>query len=261
MSYLTAILRMCWIGICALSMLALTRLRFEMDQTPGWLDGFVWAGMVFGYHFTSRLRWQRTLAWAIGLGGFYCYLRLNWQMEGMVLIPLLIWGAYYGWQKPGNAGWRSRPFLKPLAIAVAWAWVTVLLPLPPDDWLKAVFMFGARAGFVFALALAYDLHDRAYDLQHGLKTLAAQLDAYRTLRLGDLGMAVSGICAVLHCLLNPCFHIGTLAVLLSLGGSAWLIRWLFRQDWLEPWRKALIDALMPFQWLLALAMTWLSVHL
>jgi 4-hydroxybenzoate polyprenyltransferase len=255
-NYLSAILQIFWIGLCALSMLSMTRLRFGIPQDPGWLDGFVFGGMVFGYHFTRRERWRKVIAWMMGALGFLCYLQLPGAVQLMAWVPGLVWGAYYGWQKPGNAGLRGMPYLKPLAVAFAWAWVTVMLPLPQALWASAAFVFGARAAFVFALALAYDLHDKAYDAKHGLTTLAGRWDSRQTFQLIDWAMVAAGVFAVLHGFGDGRFWWCTIAVLVSLAASDLLIRWFFRRADLEPWRKVLIDALMPLQWLVAVGLGW-----
>jgi 4-hydroxybenzoate polyprenyltransferase len=215
--------------------------------------------MVFGYHFTRRERLFQVMAWSMGLLGLVGYLMLPAATQLMALVPGLVWGAYYGWRRPGNAGLRAMPYWKPFAVAFAWAWVTVILPLPAVPWKEVVFVFGARAAFVFGLALAYDLHDKAYDTRHGLMTLAGRWDARQTLRMIDWSMVVSGLCAVLYSVGRPWWWWSTTAVLLSLAGSDLLIRWLFSQTRLEPWRKVLIDGLMPLQWLIAVGLAWWNV--
>lgn len=251
-----------WIGVCALSMLAQTRLLLDMSLSPGWLDGFVLGGVVFAYNFTHHDRPRKTMAWLAGLLGGVCFLlslrasafgqpsalAVDWQVAA--LFPAALWLSYYGLQKPGKGGLRGMPVVKPFVVAVAWGWVTVMLPVPPEEWGRAAGILLGRSAFIFALALAYDLVDLEYDRRHGLSTLAGKLGFEKTFYLifSALLLAAFFSCA------NVIFRIYglnvALGLLFSLAFSAWWLRHLFRKTGWSNWQKMLIDATMLWQFLM-----------
>lgn len=250
------ILRHLWIGLCALSMLAQTRLLLGMSLRLTLLDGFVFGSAVFAYGFTHPDRRVKTGAWLAGAVGGLCYLLAllkpappAWPMT--VLIPLVLWLAYYGLRRPGNAGLRAVPVAKPFAVALAWGWVTVMLPLPPEAWPGATGVLTGRSAFIFALALAYDLADLDYDRRHGLKTWVGQLGARRTFGLAGVALALAILCSIA----NVAFGVYGIAMAtglsVSLLLSAWYLRHLTTGGGGQPyWRKWWIDALMPVQFLM-----------
>jgi len=252
MSRLRAIFRLCWIGACALTMLAQTRLLLGLSVAPGWLDGFVLGGAMFAYNFTHPDRRLRVGAWLSGLLGGVCLLFSvligHWQV--MVLIPIVLWLLYYGLRRPGTAGLRGVPVAKPVAVALAWAWVTVLLPLPPERWDDAVVIFIGRSAFIFALALAYDLVDLAYDRRVGLLTLAGKLGFQKTFLLINSALVLATACCCANFFLKIYGLEMAMALFASLMFSAWWLRLLFQKTIWQGWEKALIDGLMVLQFIL-----------
>lgn len=186
-----------------------------------------------------------------------------WQMPAfarwVALVPAGLWGLYYGFRRPGNAGGlRARPAVKPLAIALAWAWVTVLLPLEARYWQAAGVLVLGRAAFVFALALAYDLTDLEYDRRHRLTTLAGRLGERRAFRVLDVALVCSGGCvAANYCLSNYSLP-AALALLISLLLTAWSVRLALHRVGAAVAQKFLIDGLMVLQVGLVWAFTRLS---
>ena len=255
MSFLIAMLRFFWIGLCALAMLSATRLLLDLPLRPDRLDGFVFGATLFVYHWTQARKWQRYLAWAMGFLSFVCFLYLDGPVKIVALVPALIMAAYYGWRRPGNKGLRMRANLKPHAVAFTWAWVTVFLALSPDLWLKAIFLFAGRAGFIFALALAYDLHDRNYDLQHGMATLANQRSVRTVMRLMYGALFVTVCFAALNYSLDIISLKSICALIFALALSAGLLNLFFRLSGIESWRKLLIDGLMILHWLVLVLFT------
>ena len=162
-------IRVFFIGVCALAMALQTRMVLGMPLSPGLLDGFIFGGSLFGYYCTHPDRRFRRSAWAFGFLGGLCF--LFWVKSAgdviIALIPMFFWLAYYGFRRPGNAGLRSSLLAKPMTVALAWAWVTVFLPIPIEIWHRAWAMFFVRTAFVFALALAYDVSDMGYDRRFG----------------------------------------------------------------------------------------------
>jgi 4-hydroxybenzoate polyprenyltransferase len=242
--------RMVWIGACALGMVALTRLLLDLPAGPPGLDGFVFGATVFAYHFAHPEPTVRRAGWVAGGLAGVCYLFLPWTTQLAAAGPLLLWGLYYGLLRlPRWRGLRSRPVAKPLTVTLAWAWVTVLLPLPPERWAAALPLFTGRATFIFALALAYDLLDLDYDRHRGLATLAGQLGPPATLRLVNLALMVAAACVGVNFALHYYRLPATLAMVLSLALSAWVIRRLLGSGLTLEWQKVLVDGLMVMQFM------------
>lgn len=237
-----------WIGVCAVALLWQSHyLSFGSPAPSLWLTGFVGAATVFGYNFAGppRLRWPaRALGWA----GAYCFFQLNLAQQLAVVLPALIWLLYYDRYHPGQGtGLRRYPALKPIAIALAWAGVTVLLPLPPQQWTGAGPLFVGRAAFIFALALAYDLCDQPVDQKKGLDTLVLALGPRRSQRLIYAALLLASGCAGLELLRGVSSGATTVALIFSLILSGSVIPSITeRLNWLG-WRKILIDSLMLLQ--------------
>jgi len=259
MAWLMKYVQICWIGCCAVAMLGATRLLTREAVPVGWLDVFVFSATVFGYYFNTPARNRQWFVWSLGLPAFFSYFQLDFTVKLAALLPALILASYYGWQRPGNAGLRRLLLVKPHAIAFAWSWVTVVLPLVPAHWDQAAFLFAGRAGFIFALALAYDLHDRAFDLEHGLATLANQQNLVQTMRMFDGALAVAAVFAGLDYYIAGVSFAATCARWVSLAASAVLVRYFLKNARLEPWRKMLIDGLMVLQWALIALATYFAL--
>lgn len=262
MQQLFAFFRLFWVAICALSLMAQTRLLLHYPLEPGWLDGFVFGGTVFGYYWTQPQRWRRIVAWSAGILGGICLI-MYWKQSpqslgglATLLIPIFFWLAYYGFQRPGNTGLRGHPFAKPLTIALTWAWVTVLFPLASTFKLEWMGLLLGRASFIFALALAYDLCDAAYDQQFGLSTLTSKLGFDRSIRLIYKSLSLSGACVGANLLGEIYTPAKAIALIFSLGLSAWILPQILQQKNLRSWQKVWIDGLMVLQWALVGLAGW-----
>ncbi|MCC6462193.1 MAG: hypothetical protein IT260_17125 [Saprospiraceae bacterium] len=238
-----------WIAVCALAMVWQTRLLVSAVASDPWFDGFVFGATVFGYNFTAPAA-RRWVAWTMGLGAGYCFAQLPMAQQLAVLLPAGIWYAYYGLHRPEASGLRRYPVLKPLAVALAWAWVTVWLPLPLLEWTAATGLFVGRAAFIFALALAYDLCDQHYDRTKGLDTLVLQLGVTRSLRLIDAALLLAAGAVLGNVVAGRYSFAAALALGASLLFSPWAIRQLARRPHWGNWRKVLIDTLMLLQFAL-----------
>ena len=247
------IFHVCWVPLCAVAMLIQTRTIFHLPPLSGWVDGFVFGGTLFGYHFNHTYGYYRAAAFLAGLFSCVCFV-FAWKsalhptsflFAGTT--PLLFWLAYYGGTRSGNSGFRNMPKAKPLVVALAWTWVTFLLPMPPTG---CFFLCLGRFFFMLVLALGYDLVDTAYDHRHGLVTWAGNLGDKRAFSLINRCLLLSGLCAVANFGNGNVGFFELLALLFSLALSAWWLPLLLRKKTWEPWHKVLIDGLMILQVLL-----------
>lgn len=186
---------------------------------------------------------MRAYAWFCGALAFISWIQLDVNHKVGLFVPLLIWGAYYGWQWPGKKGLRWQSTWKTPAVAFAWAWLGVVLPWFPHIPVAIAPFFAARFLFVAALALAYDLHDRPYDQSRGLYTLAARLGAGRCLRLMYCLLGAAAISELLYVGQNHPEWAATAAVILSYSLDFILIKGLFRLNENFDSRKMAIDGL------------------
>jgi len=240
----------CWIGICALSLVAQTRILLDISLDFQWVDGYVFGGTVFGYHFYHRVWPARILAWVMGLVAGICLgmATLNdWGARLMLLAPVLGWVAYYGVRGLGLKGLRGHLLAKPIIISTVWAGVTVLLPVSASFWPKLAILFLGRASFIFALALAYDLGDLERDRARGFSTLAEHQGFNRTFGLIYWSLALSALCVSTNMTLGVCGLAYSAGLMFSLLISAWWLRFLLQKKTWAGWHKPLIDGLMVLQ--------------
>lgn len=117
---------------------------------------------------------------------------------------------------------RDLNFVKIFVISIVWAGLTVLLPAaahgPPtfDTLLGTLFM--ERFLYIFAITLPFDIRDERVDRLAGVKTIAARIGLWNTLRLS---IVILTICLLLMTGLYYYQHISNL----SLG--AYLFTYLF----------------------------------
>lgn len=254
MSFLAQLFRLCWIACCALALVAQTRLLLGIPLTFSWLDGFIFGGTVFGYHFAHPVIPYRYLAWGLGIAGGICLWMAgpsDWGARLVLLAPVLCWLAYYGVLGLGAKGLRRHIFAKPLTIALSWAWVTVLLPAPVPFWPKLALLFLGRASFIFALAVAYDLVDLERDQARGFSTLAGRLGFRRAFAVMYWSLGLSALCVGMNGALGVYSPPHATGLFISLAISAWWLQYLLPKKAGGYWQKPLIDGLMVLQFGLA----------
>lgn len=252
---LSVLLRLIWIGCCAVCMLMQTLALLDKPLSgQGWLFGFLFGSTVCGYQFFRREPWQRALAYAAGIGALISLWHLPQKTVLLLAAPGVVWLLYYF---AGEKSLRRARVLKPVSIAFVWAWVTVWLPLDLTEWPEAALIFAGRALFIFALALAYDLTDLHYDQRHQLQTLVRHLGEQKTFQWIDRSLTVAG----LVCIFNYFYKIyggwAMSALIASLGCTAWALRVIQTRLKQPYWQKFWIDALMVVQFLWVLAGKWL----
>ncbi|HRK34025.1 MAG TPA: UbiA family prenyltransferase [Candidatus Hydrogenedentes bacterium] len=250
-----AILQHCWIGCCAVALLAQTRLLFGLPLAFGALEGTVFCGSLFAYNVVRNARLPRALAFASGLIGIVCFLAIPVAAQALVLFAACAWTLYYTAYAPVQPALRTVPLMKPFTIAFTWSLVTALLPLPPSMWSDAVFLVVGRAAFILALALAYDVCDEAQDRKFGLQTLVVRLGRINAFRVIDCALLVSAACVIANFLLDNYSAAAAVALFLSLAACAWLLRVVLREVEINATQKVMIDTMMLLQFLIVLIET------
>lgn len=79
---------------------------------------------------------------------------------------------------------RDLPYFKTALIVLAWSWITVAVPaaeLGMHYHLPALLLMAERMGFIFAIAIAFDIRDEATDRQGGVRTIPGTM-GWRTAR-------------------------------------------------------------------------------
>jgi 4-hydroxybenzoate polyprenyltransferase len=119
-----------------------------------------------------------------------CYMPLRvW----LLLIPMGLLGLGYSLPViPTNKGWkklRELSWLKSIWIAIAYGWITTVIPVAYQTSVHGLFepavlfVFIRSVLFVFILVIPFDIRDMLHDSQNGLKTIPVLLGAERSIRL------------------------------------------------------------------------------
>lgn len=249
---LSAILLNVWTGCCAVALSEQTRLLLGQPAAFGALEGFVFGGALFAYNIIRVSVFMRGLGWGFGALALVCLLQLPYLTQCAAIVPFVAWGLYYGALGLVRVRLRAVPLLKPLTVALVWAWVTVLLPLTSGPWLTAGILFAGRAAFLFGLALSCDLCDWEIDRQFGLDTLARRLGRFRSLFVVFSSLAASAVCVTANAVLGYYEAGPTLALLTSLAITAIVLPVILRYVRGAQTQKALIDAQMLLQFVTVL---------
>jgi len=128
------------------------------------------------------------------LASFTCWLLLPEAARWWTLVPCALAAAYISPVLPHGRRLRDIGWLKIFLIVSSWAWLTVALPavVVGMSWSGvAVLMLFARAGFIFAIAMAFDLRDRQNDQAMGVATLAVKLGHTGSLIATGIGLLMT----------------------------------------------------------------------
>lgn len=172
-----------------------------------------------------RYVWLSSIAAGVVALGSLVYLRPATLGVGMGLAVLGL--SYVLPVLPGRRRLKAVWFMKPLAIAGAWAAGGVALPVieSGDSLSVGVMVFmGYRLFFVLPNALLTDLPDRAGDAVAGLITPALRFSVGQIRSISLLALACAGVCAVLAASL---LELGWL-LLVDLAGIGWMARAVWR---------------------------------
>jgi 4-hydroxybenzoate polyprenyltransferase len=236
-----------WIAAAALAMTIQTHLLLWGDWTYSALDGFIAGGTmtIYALHRLVAMRLQpqvqQTERFAImqmfqnhiifyalvaALVAAWFYFQLPFHLQLNLLFPCAI---ALGYVLPLLNGRRLRdlPYLKIFLIALSWAWITVLGPVTlkeePFSW-SILLMLLERACFVFAITIPFDIRDLALDQSAEVDTLPAYWGMNTAKNIAYSALFI-GLLTILTNFFIGCYSIAVLiALLLSIGSTAWLIR-------------------------------------
>lgn len=234
-----------------------TWLVYLAERALGWAPEDVFAH-------PDRLVWLRrhrpyvvsaALLAVIGAGWSLPQLRPATLVLGSLLAVVSL--LYIAPVLPGRYRLKSVWWLKPLAVAAAWAVGGVLVPAVEGGYRvagPAVLLVGYRLLFILPNVMVFDWLDRTGDAEAGLRTVATE--RCRTVRRDVfLCLGVGGLGAVLVALILPVpfWVIGIDA--LGLGVLAYLLR----APWsrLSPPQQVLLDAVIAWPAVTALAV-WIG---
>ena len=205
-------------------------------------------GAVFAYNIVGHAPQRRVMALLAAGAAIPVFLYLPVQSKLLWMGISSLWALYYGAQTGLlPASLRHIPWAKPLIVSAAWALGAVLPALPAEQWLQAWPLLLERGAFIFALALAYDLHDAAIDRQLGMRTLANTHTPRQTMRFIYAALLLSAALMSWNVYWGN-YHLLTAAALcLSLLITGVIVPYLFRNEQLVKWRKVVVDGMMVVQ--------------
>ncbi|MCB0634477.1 MAG: UbiA family prenyltransferase [Saprospiraceae bacterium] len=182
-----------WAPLAAFILFA-TLLLYALHRLVGLsrAEGFKDKGRYFVIeHFQLHIGLYAVLA---GLAALWYAWQLSWQVWWWML-PGMVLSAGYVLPIFGK-GKRLRDFhyIKIFLIALAWSWITVVVPavdLGLHRNIPLAFLFLERVCFVFAITLPFDIRDLEIDRANGVMTLPAMLGVVRTRQLAYLLLGLS----------------------------------------------------------------------
>lgn len=205
-------------------------------------------GAVFAYNIVGHAPQRRVTALLAAGAAIPVFLYLPVQSKLLWVGISSLWALYYGAQTGLlPASLRHIPWAKPLIVSAAWALGAVLPALPAEQWLQAWPLLLERGAFIFALALAYDLHDAAIDRQLGMRTLANTNTPRQTICFIQLALAVSALLAGWNVYWKNYSLPVAAALCLSLVLTAVIVPYLFKNERFVNWRKVVVDGMMVVQ--------------
>jgi 4-hydroxybenzoate polyprenyltransferase len=209
-----------WIAFCAVCMLWQTQWLLEDVFGGGPLSAFVFFSTLFLYaiHRTVGIKkvrpfleWERfrvitryrkhieIYALVSGVGAFWFFLQLQWEMQLAIIIPAVLSLGYAIPLLTGKRRLRDVHLIKIFLIASVWAWVTVLLPALDSgqlmDW-TTFFLFPERFAFIFAITIPFDIRDYRVDKASEVQTLPHALGIQRSLVVAHLALLTALVLAL-----------------------------------------------------------------
>lgn len=193
-----------WIALAAASMAAQTQFLLCGRAYPTPLLGFIFfatlclyaahriVGLEKAQPFLEKGRFSvisrfrgHIMAYAAvaAVGAAFFFFQLPFRLQLAAVAPSLIALGYVLPLLSGRRRLRDLSYLKIFLIAIAWSWITVLLPaleLGMGWSIPMIVMILERAFFIFAITLPFDIRDLEVDAYNQVRTLPALLGSRRT---------------------------------------------------------------------------------
>ncbi|MCB0547243.1 MAG: hypothetical protein KDD19_06605 [Phaeodactylibacter sp.] len=259
-----------WIALAALAMAAQTQFLLSGQVSPTPLLGFIFFATLLLYaahrivglekvqpflekgRFFVISRFQRHIiayAAAAAVGAAFFFFQLSFHLQLAAVAPSLIALGYVLPLLSGRKRLRDLSYLKIFLIAIAWSWITVLLPaleLGMGWSIPMIVMLLERAFFIFAITLPFDIRDLEVDAFNEVKTLPALLGYRRTkmLALACL-LAMTALAGLNHHV--DAYSTGAFTGILVSGLAAFVLAYFSDKVENDYYFSGLIDGLMVLQ--------------
>lgn len=167
---------------------------------PYYLNGafFVFFATIVGYNFvkydelarvkkvelTAKFKAIIVLSFMSALAAFYFFLKLHYVLQLIAVGSFLLTVLYTLPFLPKHKNLRNFSGIKIYIVALAWAVVTVLMPLAVEqiDIFKVVVLFVQRFIFIFVLLLIFEINDLNKDAPY-LQTIPQKIGIRNTKKL------------------------------------------------------------------------------
>ena len=207
-----------WIAMCAVAMLWQTEWLLTQHLFLDSLTGFVFFSTLFLYAihrltgvkkldinlFNPRFETIRKfdthilLYACIGLlGTIYYFFQFDISFQIKLFIPSLLSLGYVIPFIRGKKRLRDLNYVKIALISIVWSWITVIIPIyyyPQLTFTRIIiYMTLARAIFVFAITLPFDIRDLSIDKSQNVATIPLTFGLNATKKIGYYSLIVLGV--------------------------------------------------------------------
>ncbi len=259
-----------WIALAALSMAAQTQFLLSGRVSPSPLLGFILFAtlLLYAVHrivglekvqpflekgrffVISRFRGHIMIyAGIAAIGAAVFFFQLPFRLQLAAVAPSLIALGYVLPLLGGRRRLRDLSYIKIFLIAIAWSWITVLLPaleLGMGWSIPMIVMLLERAFFIFAITLPFDIRDLEVDAYNQVRTLPALLGYRRTKLLALFCLlAMAALAGLNHH--ADVYSNGAFAGILLSGLIAFTLIWYSDRVKHDYYFTGLIDGLMVLQ--------------
>lgn|GEM_PF-216508 len=193
-----------WIALGAFALCLQTKWLLMRDLSLNFLDGFVFFSTLFLYTAHRIIGLQKFNVAApptrfsylyqfkiffyiwmtvAALASCILFFKLPQNVQWLTILPMLLSAGYALPLLPNKKRLRDLSYFKILLVALAWAWVTVVLPVVAHGlWynLPMWLLFSERFCFIAAIAITFDIRDLMVDQRLQVKTIPFTLGIKNT---------------------------------------------------------------------------------
>lgn len=160
-------------------------------------------------------------------------LQLYHQWFGLIISMVLAF-LYTAPKIPirGNAIFKRLAVAKTTYLALAWTYVTSILPIIVSDHsidLQSAFFIFHRFFFVYALCIVFDHRDKEADLSEGVHSLITKMDDQMVRKIYFLSLLLAGLAAILFSFLSIHHYLTGLLLCIPIIILALISKMIFRQ--------------------------------